>query len=136
MTPLVARYSIAMGLKTGLKTGSEVSSIDAESFLLKDIKSINVLYVKANEADDIVSALQQRSTLSIKILALLQNASFLSLESIQNGDLPNFNPKTPTYVLCNHGYLSELAALYLQVSGFQELYNVKGGLQALEKIKR
>lgn len=95
----------------------------------------NILYIKANETDDIVSALEQSNKLSLSILQLLNRMHFLSLEAVQNGQVPDINKSENLYVLCNHGYLSELASLYLEVAGFENVYNVTGGLEAFLKLE-
>lgn len=60
----------------------------------------------------------------------LKGANHLSLEQIQAGALPALPPDTPIYLLCERGVISELAGLYLEASGFSQVYNVEGGLVA------
>lgn len=60
----------------------------------------------------------------------------LSLEQIQVGTLPALPLDTPIYLLCERGVISELASLYLEASGFSQVYNVEGGLAAWRKAFR
>lgn len=120
--------------------------VDAASFkTLIDIDSNHtlptILYIKAKESDENPKS----SGLSEISKTILDNATFISLESVQNGILPDLkinlnsdsnpdlNLKESLYLLCDHGHISELAALYLELAGF-ETHNIEGGLQALEAL--
>ena len=63
----------------------------------------------------------------------LPGVAHLSLERLQAGLLPELPPDTPIYLLCERGVISELAGLYLETSGFSQVYNVEGGLVAWRK---
>jgi len=95
----------------------------------------NILYIQVNKNDDVISTLEQTNKLSKNILKLLSSTTFLSLDDVQEGQSPNVNQDEALYVLCNHGYLSELASLYLEVAGFKEVYNITGGLAAFLKLE-
>ncbi|KAF3452291.1 hypothetical protein FNV43_RR02724 [Rhamnella rubrinervis] len=41
-----------------------------------------------------------------------------------------FDPQKDTYVMCHHGVRSLQVAKYLQMQGFQRVYNVSGGIHA------
>jgi len=110
--------------------------IDADSFRTlisddqkQDAKLPNVLYIKPEETDE------SPSTSNITAISEILSDSiiFLSLESVQNGTLPELPTKEALYILCEHGHISELAALYLDISGF-ETVNIEGGLKALEAL--
>lgn len=54
------------------------------------------------------------------------------LEDVRAGRLPNtLSLGTPVIVVCEHGQISELAGLYLEGQGFEDVANVLGGLRAL-----
>lgn len=56
----------------------------------------------------------------------------LPLEDIQAGAEPaGIARDAPVYLLCERGLLSELAGLYLEDVGFEDVVNVRGGLSAL-----
>ncbi len=122
------------GLYQGILLGYRMTMnlIDAASFkslVDKDISLLTILFVKAKESDEHPRNLEQTEigkTLSSYI-------TFLDLESVQNGLLPDLDKEKPLYLLCDHGHISELTALYLELAGF-ETFNVEGGLQALEVI--
>lgn len=49
-------------------------------------------------------------------------------------ELDKLDPKTPTYVICQSGYRSSLAASILENAGFAKVYNVTGGTQAWKDV--
>jgi len=115
-----------------------MESVEAKVFneiLAENTAETHILYIKANENDDVIGALEQSNRLTKDILFLLNAAHFLSLDSVQQGHMPDVKHSEDLYVLCNHGYLSELAGLYLEVAGFEKVFNVSGGLEALVKLK-
>lgn len=59
------------------------------------------------------------------------------LEDVRTGRLPNtLLPGTLVIVVCEHGQISELAGLYLEGQGFEDVVNVLGGLRALRGTPR
>ena len=111
--------------------------IDTASFKdMLDTDSVQptIFFITAKESDLVSVSSELNKNISKMNQALLEKASFLSLESIQSGKLPDLSKETPLYIVCDHGHISELAALYLEVAGFPTVYNVEGGLQALESI--
>ena len=60
----------------------------------------------------------------------LPGARAISLESVQAGELPGVPKDEPVYLICQRGAVSELLGLYLEASGFTEVYNVAGGMNA------
>ncbi len=63
----------------------------------------------------------------------LPGTEVLSLEEVQAGDLPDVPKDAPIYLICERGQVSELAGLYLEAAGFEEVYNVAGGMMAWRK---
>ena len=115
-----------------------MESIEAESLkklLFEDKIKANILYVKVDDKDDVLSALEQSNKLTKNILLLLSSSNFLTLNAVKDGAVPEAEQEEALYVLCNHGYLSELAGLYLEVAGFEKVFNVKGGMEALLKLE-
>ena len=55
---------------------------------------------------------------------------YLSLDTVQRGDLPGLEPSTPIYLVCERGQVSELAGLYLEAAGFTAVYHLAGGTRA------
>jgi hydroxyacylglutathione hydrolase len=45
-------------------------------------------------------------------------------------DLEKLDPSRPTYVICQGGYRSSLAASILENAGFTDLHNITGGTAA------
>jgi len=64
----------------------------------------------------------------------LPGAQPLSLEAVQAGEVPDLPKDTPIYIVCEHGQISELAALYLETAGFTDVHNVAGGMRACRKL--
>lgn len=54
----------------------------------------------------------------------------LPLEQAQAGTLPKVSSNDTIYLICERGQVSELVGLYLENAGFQEVYNVAGGMAA------
>lgn len=63
----------------------------------------------------------------------LPGTEVLSLEDVQAGELPDVPKERPVYLICERGQVSELAGLYLEAAGFQEVYNVAGGMKVWRK---
>jgi rhodanese-related sulfurtransferase len=53
------------------------------------------------------------------------------LEAVQVGKLPEVPKERPIYLICERGLVSELVGLYLEAAGFEHVFNVEGGMQAL-----
>ena len=64
----------------------------------------------------------------------LPGAQSLSLEALQAGALPDLPKDTRIYIVCEHGQISELAALYLETAGFSDVHNVAGGMRACREL--
>ena len=60
----------------------------------------------------------------------LPGVAHLSLEAVQAGGLPDVPKEEAVYLICERGQMSELAGLYLEAAGFEEVYNVAGGMLA------
>ncbi|HEX7022889.1 MAG TPA: rhodanese-like domain-containing protein [Trueperaceae bacterium] len=60
----------------------------------------------------------------------IPGALSLRLEDVQAGRLPELPKDQPVILVCERGQLSELAGLYLEAAGFQEVYNLLGGMRA------
>ncbi|RIH86659.1 rhodanese-like domain-containing protein [Calidithermus roseus] len=62
----------------------------------------------------------------------LEGAIHLPVKAIQHGDhdLPK---DRPILLICERGAMSELAGLYLEAAGYEQVYNLEGGLRALKK---
>ena len=59
----------------------------------------------------------------------LPGTKVLSLEEVQAGELPDVPKERAVYLICERGQVSELAGLYLEAAGFEEVYNVAGGMR-------
>ncbi len=59
----------------------------------------------------------------------------LGLETVQAGNLPDVPKELPIYLICEKGLVSELVGLYLEAAGFEHVFNVEGGMQALRSSK-
>jgi rhodanese-related sulfurtransferase len=62
----------------------------------------------------------------------LEGAIHLPVKAIQHGEheLPK---DRPLLLICERGAMSELAGLYLEAAGYEEVYHLEGGLRALRK---
>lgn len=60
----------------------------------------------------------------------LEGVKHLSLEQVQAGHLPDVAKHQPLYLLCERGHISALVGLYLENAGFEQVYNLAGGLIA------
>lgn len=59
-------------------------------------------------------------------------ALHVPLTDIQHGN--HSLPKDrPILLICERGVMSELAGLYLEAAGYEQVYNLEGGLQKLRK---
>jgi len=54
----------------------------------------------------------------------------LALAEVQGGEMPKLPKDHPIYLICEHGYTSELVGLYLEAAGFTHVFNVQGGMVA------
>ncbi len=54
----------------------------------------------------------------------------LSLEAVGRGVLPELPPDKPVYLICERGQVSELAGLYLEAAGFENVFHLAGGTRA------
>lgn len=54
----------------------------------------------------------------------------LSLDALGRGELPQLEPDTPVYLVCERGQVSELAGLYLEAAGFEHVFQLAGGTRA------
>jgi rhodanese-related sulfurtransferase len=57
----------------------------------------------------------------------------LTLADVQAGRLPDADPNTPVYLVCEYGAMSELVGLYLEAAGFHEVHHVTGGLRQISE---
>lgn len=118
-----------------------MKQIDALSFKrLFESKNqeLTIFYSYATESEEAKpeeakSALTKESNLSELSKELRQNSKSLSLESVQQGNLPDLDKETEVFVICDYGQISELTALYLETAGFTNVSNVQGGIEAFEK---
>lgn len=60
-------------------------------------------------------------------------ALHVPLSDIQHGN-HNLPKDRPLLLVCERGVMSELAGLYLEAAGYQQVYNLEGGLQKLRKL--
>lgn len=60
----------------------------------------------------------------------LEGAIHITVQDIQHGnhDLPK---DRPILLICERGMMSELAGLYLETAGYQQVWNLEGGLRKL-----
>ncbi len=65
----------------------------------------------------------------------LPQARHLTLEEVQAGALPELPQDQPLYLICERGQVSELVGLYLEAAGFQEVYNIAGGMAAWRALQ-
>jgi|FLYL01.1.fsa_nt_gi rhodanese-related sulfurtransferase len=65
--------------------------------------------------------------------APLAGAVRLTLADVQAGRLPDIDPSTPVYLVCEYGAMSELVGLYLEAAGFGEVRHVTGGLRQMSE---
>ncbi|AWR85918.1 hypothetical protein Mtai_v1c06710 [Meiothermus taiwanensis WR-220] len=63
----------------------------------------------------------------------LEGALHIPLSEIQQGS-HNLPKDRPLLLVCERGVLSELAGLYLEAAGYEQVYNLEGGLQKLRKV--
>lgn len=63
----------------------------------------------------------------------LEGALHIPLHDIQHGN-HNLPKDRPLLLICERGVMSELAGLYLEAAGYQQVYNLEGGLQKLRKV--
>ena len=61
-------------------------------------------------------------------------ATQLLWEDVQEGKLPDVAKHEPVYVICERGQVSELVGLYLEAAGFEQVFNVAGGMKALRQV--
>ena len=54
----------------------------------------------------------------------------LNLGALQAGVVPELAHDTPVYLICERGQVSELAGLYLEATGFTQVYHLAGGTKA------
>ncbi|MGL4608220.1 MAG: rhodanese-like domain-containing protein [Trueperaceae bacterium] len=66
----------------------------------------------------------------------IPGARALSLEALQQGNMPELPFDTPIYLVCERGAVSELAGLYLETAGFSEVHNLVGGLVAWRAMQK
>ncbi len=61
-----------------------------------------------------------------------EGALHLPLHDIQHGN--HSLPKDrPILLICERGVMSELAGLYLEAAGYEQVYNLEGGLRKLRQ---
>ena len=60
----------------------------------------------------------------------LPGVQHLSLEGVQAGQLPELPLDEPVYLICERGLMSDLVGLYLEAAGYEQVYNVEGGMRA------
>ncbi len=53
-----------------------------------------------------------------------------SLEQAQAGELPELAKESSVYLVCEWGRISHLVGLYLEAAGFNNVYNLAGGMKA------
>lgn len=63
----------------------------------------------------------------------LEGALHIPLRDIQQGH-HNLPKDRPLLLICERGVMSELAGLYLEAAGYQQVYHLEGGLQKLRKV--
>ncbi len=61
-----------------------------------------------------------------------EGAVHIPLHDIQHGN-HNLPKNRPLLLICERGVMSELAGLYLEAAGYEQVYNLEGGLQKLRK---
>lgn len=55
----------------------------------------------------------------------------LTLEAVQQGQLPDIAKDQPVYLVCDRGHFSELVGLYLEQAGFEDVRHLPGGFGTL-----
>lgn len=61
----------------------------------------------------------------------LPGARPLSLQAVQQGRFPPLPPDAAIVLVCEHGQVSRLVAMYLEAAGFRDVGHLAGGLRAL-----
>ncbi|WP_297852906.1 rhodanese-like domain-containing protein [Meiothermus sp.] len=61
-----------------------------------------------------------------------EGAVHIPLHDIQHGN-HNLPKDRSLLLICERGVMSELAGLYLEAAGYEQVYNLEGGLQKLRK---
>ena len=61
--------------------------------------------------------------------ACIANSVLIPLQQIPHR-LAELNPQQPIVVICHHGMRSQQAAQYLVRSGFENIFNLTGGIDA------
>lgn len=62
----------------------------------------------------------------------LEGAVHIPLQDIQHGH-HNLPKDRPILLICERGMMSELAGLYLETAGYEQVYNLEGGLRKLAR---
>jgi len=55
----------------------------------------------------------------------------LTLEAVQQGELPDVPKDRPLFLVCDRGHFSELVGLYLEQAGFEDVRHLPGGFGTL-----
>jgi rhodanese-related sulfurtransferase len=105
--------------RSGESVGSEYQSITpvAASRLIAEKKNLTIVDVR---------------TLEERELAAIENSVLIPVGQVIKGDFSL--PKTqPILIYCAVGGRSFYAAKYLIIRGYQEIYNLEGGVEAWQK---
>jgi len=90
--------------------------------------------VDAKEAADRIAARPEAVLLDVREDEELQIVSVAGARHIPMGDIPSriseLDPDTEIYCLCHHGMRSAQVAGYLAQQGFENVLNVRGGIDA------
>lgn len=97
-----------------------MQSVDAETFL-------SAVKVGASVFDTRTRTQFERDALA--------GSELLTLEDIQANKFPQLPKDTPIYLICERGQISELVGLYLETAGYQHVYNLAGGFNALRQFE-
>jgi len=102
-----------------------------KSISAKDFLELLTAYNHASAPHSFVHIFDSRPN---DLDAPLAYAKPLTLADVQSGIYPDTAKSTTIYLVCERGHISELVGLYLELAGFSEVYNLAGGLKALESL--
>jgi monothiol glutaredoxin len=111
-----------------------VEGADGPAFKLENpnepprVKSIDVKALKARMAEDSKIELLDVRSQKERDQAKIEGSKLLDRETQQY--LMGLEKSTPLYFHCHHGQRSQQAAAYFLSHGFQNVYNVAGGIDA------
>jgi len=101
---------------------------DSDARKPSPLVQLSVLELEALMNDDAIRELVDVRTEGERAIATIDG--FRLLDEAEHDRLTGLDVETPLVFLCHHGIRSQQAAEYFRQRGFQNLYNVQGGIDA------